>query len=68
MYRNPCLLALTHMPDAEMWYETTVAVDPGPVRLHFAETEDVDPGARVFAVALQDRTVINELDLVEQTV
>jgi len=155
MYQNQCSLALMHMPDTEIWYESTGPVDPGPVqrvginfgapgdrladndtlwldypsvggrspdidvsvtpetvtyfrrhssvltgpglrwvassgargvrritlalgpadaeprtytvRLYFAETEDIDPGARVFAVALQDRTVINELDLAKTT-
>ncbi len=36
------------------------------VRLHFAETEDLEPGSRVFHVKLQDRTVFSRVDIVKE--
>ena len=35
-------------------------------RLHFAETDDVKPGQRVFDVKIQDTTVIEGLDVVAE--
>jgi hypothetical protein len=36
------------------------------VRLHFAEIEDAKPGQRVFNVAIQDKTVLEKLDVVRE--
>ena len=36
------------------------------VRLHFAEPDDVEPGQRVFDVALQGRTVVEGLDVLTE--
>lgn len=36
------------------------------VRLHFAELKDVRPGERVFDVKIQDRTVIEDLDVASE--
>jgi hypothetical protein len=36
------------------------------VRLHFAEPDDVAPGARVFDVALQGKRVLQNLDIVKE--
>jgi len=36
------------------------------VRLHFAELEDVQPGQRVFDVALQGKTVLERLDVARE--
>jgi len=36
------------------------------VRLHFAEFEDARPGQRVFDVAVQDKTVLEGLDIVRE--
>lgn len=36
------------------------------VRLHFAEPNDVQPGQRLFAVRLQDRTVLPALDVAQE--
>ena len=35
------------------------------VRLHFAELEHIQPGQRLFAVRLQDQTVLESLDIVQ---
>ena len=36
------------------------------VRLHFAEVEDVQPGQRVFDVAIQNETVLDNFDIVRE--
>ena len=36
------------------------------VRLHFAEPDDLQPGQRVFDVALQGRNVLTRLDIIKQ--
>jgi len=48
----------------------TLAKNPAPprkytVRLHFAEVDDLQPGRRVFNVSLQDRPVLEGLDVVK---
>ena len=36
------------------------------LRLHFTETEDVQPGERVFDVAVQGKTAVKGLDIVRE--
>lgn len=36
---------------------------PYTIRLHFAEPDDLPPGARVFTVALQDKSVLERFDI-----
>jgi outer membrane protein assembly factor BamB len=50
----------------------TLAKDPAApvrryrVRLHFAEVDDLKPGARVFDVRVQDREAVSKLDIVRE--
>ena len=36
------------------------------VRLYFPEPEDLKPGQRAFDVALQDKAVLSDLDVVKE--
>jgi hypothetical protein len=37
------------------------------VRLHFIEPDNIEPGRRVFDVALQGKTVLQDFDIIKET-
>ena len=58
-------LILEELPTATT---TKAAADPlYTVRLYFAEPDEIAPGDRVFDVALQNKTVLRDFDIVKQT-
>nr|NIP28721.1 hypothetical protein [Phycisphaerae bacterium]NIP56261.1 hypothetical protein [Phycisphaerae bacterium]NIS53447.1 hypothetical protein [Phycisphaerae bacterium]NIU10917.1 hypothetical protein [Phycisphaerae bacterium]NIU60163.1 hypothetical protein [Phycisphaerae bacterium] len=40
---------------------------PYTVRLHFIEPDNIEPGRRIFDVALQGKTVLEDLDIIKET-
>ncbi len=59
-----------HTPDLMAAFETSLATPTQTlmykIRLHFAETEDIAPGDRVFDVVIQGKKVLENFDVVKE--